>query len=75
MAESDAMSPPSSSSCKTLASGSNDGTLKLWDVAKAKERATLRPQSDLKENRVHSVVFMPDGKTLALGIMDGTIRL
>jgi WD40 repeat protein len=49
--------------------------VKLWDVATGKERTTLRPTSDQKANRVHAVAFMPDGKTLVLGIMDGTLRL
>jgi len=44
-------------------------------VVTGKERASLRPKSDPKANRVHSVVFLPDGKTLVLGIMDGTVRL
>jgi WD40 repeat protein len=60
---------------KTLASGSNDGTAKLWDVATGKERATLRPKSDPKANRIHAVAFTPNGETLALAIMDGTVRL
>ena len=31
---------------KTLASGSNDGTIKLWDVATGKEQATLEGRTD-----------------------------
>jgi WD40 repeat protein len=55
---------------KTLASGSYDKTTKLWDVATARERATLR-HSDM----VLSVAFSPDGKTLATGSSGWTVRL
>jgi RNA polymerase sigma factor (sigma-70 family) len=48
---------------KTLASGSQDGTAKLWNVATGKERATLKGHSCL------SVAFSPDGKTLASAII------
>src|SRR5438309_1868007 len=56
---------------KTLASGSNDATIRLWDVATGKERATLQGHKDL----VRSVAYSPDGKTLASGSNDATIRL
>lgn len=41
--------------------GSVPGEFKLWDIATAKERATLKVDSTL----VMSVVFAPDGKTVA----------
>src|SRR5262249_32361643 len=47
----------------TLASGSGDRTIKLWDVATGKERATLTGHGDW----VRSVAFSPDGNTLASG--------
>jgi WD40 repeat protein len=56
---------------KTLASGSDDKTIKLWDVATGQERATLTGH----EREVRSVAFSPDGETLASGSYDGTIRL
>src|SRR5258708_10261472 len=46
---------------KMLASGSEDKTIKLWDVTTGKERATLKGHT----GRVMSVVFTPDGKMLA----------
>ena len=45
----------------TLASGSGDGTAKLWDVASQEEIATLYP----RRSQVTSVDFSPDGTILA----------
>jgi WD40 repeat protein len=56
---------------KTLASASEDWTVKLWDATSGKEQATLRGHA----NPVWSVTFSPDGKTLASGSGDETIRL
>ena len=55
----------------TLASGSEDGTVRLWDVASRRNIATLEGHGD----RVVSVSFSPDGATLASGSGDGTVRL
>ncbi|MBI1762291.1 MAG: TIR domain-containing protein, partial [Acidobacteria bacterium] len=56
---------------RTLASGSADKTVKLWDVASGQERATLKGHGA----RVWSVAFAPDGRTLASGSADMTVRL
>ena len=56
---------------KTLASGSSDDTIKLWDVATSALKATLEGH----EEGVSSVAFSPDGKTLASGSYDYTIKL
>src|SRR6187200_1550308 len=56
---------------KTLASGSEDETIKLWDVKTKKEQATLKGHAA----GVWSVTYSPDGKTLASGSKDGTIKL
>src|SRR5207302_942420 len=44
-----------------LASGGPDTTVRLWDVSTGKERATLQGH----RGAVSSVVYAPDGKTLA----------
>ena len=56
---------------KTLASGSGDGTVRLWDVATRRQIATLTGHT----GAVNSVAFSPDGKTLASGSADHTVRL
>ena len=56
---------------KTLASGSLDSDIKLWDVATGKERATLKGHTET----VRSLAFSPDGKTLASGGYDNSIKL
>lgn len=60
-----------SSDGKTLASGGQDTTIKLWDVTTSKVLATLLGHTD----DVTEVVFSPDGKTLASSSWDNTIRL
>ncbi|MDE0018976.1 MAG: hypothetical protein OXU51_22540, partial [Candidatus Poribacteria bacterium] len=55
----------------TLASGSDDDTVRLWDAATGREILTLTGHSD----SVNSVSFSPDGNTLASGSDDGTVLL
>ena len=56
---------------KTLASGSSDRTIRLWNATTGQYRVTLEGHSEV----INSVVFSPDGKTLASGSSDRTIRL
>jgi WD40 repeat protein len=61
--------------CKTLATANwdkiNKEHIKLWDVATGKGKAILEGHEEM----MRSLVFSPDGKTLASGSMDGTIKL
>ena len=54
-----------------LASGSHDGTIRLWDTATGIEKKTLRGHT----NYVFCIIFSPNGLLLASGSHDGTIRL
>ena len=53
-----------------LASGADDGTVKLWNVATGQNIATL-----IHKARVNSVAFSPSGKVLASGSGDLTLKL
>src|SRR5205085_1243292 len=52
---------------KTLASGSADRTVVIWDVATGRQRAVLR----VADRPVQSVALSPDGKSLAAGCQGG----
>jgi WD40 repeat protein/uncharacterized caspase-like protein len=56
---------------KTLASGSSDNTIKLWEVATGRELRTFSGHLRF----VTAVVFTDDGKTLASASWDKTVRL
>ncbi|MGI8502529.1 MAG: AAA-like domain-containing protein [Hassallia sp.] len=56
---------------KTLASASDDSSIKLWNIATGKKIATLTGHKD----GVNSATYSPDGKTLVSTSVDKTIKL
>ncbi len=65
---------------KTLASGSWDDTIKLWNVNTGKAIREAMPEGLIAtftghKEKVWSVAFNPDGKTLASTSQDDTIKI
>lgn len=61
-----------------LASGSGDGTVRVWDVGSRATLAVFRSNVGTDESfagAVESVVFSPDGSLLASANADGTVRI
>ena len=56
---------------KTIASGSDDNTIRLWDLNTGEQLHTLLSHT----GSINSLSFSPDGKTIASGSDDNTIRL
>lgn len=54
-----------------VASGSEDSTVRIWDVATGREAHHITGHSDL----VSTVAFAPEGSLLASGSRDQTVRL
>ena len=54
-----------------LASGAEDGTVKLWSTKTGQEIVTFKGHG----KRVYSVAFSPVGDAIASGADDGTVRL
>src|SRR5262249_45444557 len=56
---------------KTLATGYQDGTVKLWDAIDGQERSNLQ----VTTCPILSLTFSPDGRALATGDQDGKVKL
>lgn len=60
-----------SSDRRWAATGGEDKTIRIWDLATASEQRVLTGHTD----RVTSLAFSPDGQRLASTSVDGTVRL
>ncbi|MFM6908483.1 MAG: WD40 repeat domain-containing protein, partial [Dolichospermum sp.] len=56
---------------KTVISGSNDKTIKIWDLGTGTEKFTVKGYSKY----VNAIAVTPDGKTLISGSSDKTIKI
>ncbi len=61
---------------RTLATGSMDGTVRLWDLLTCKELSSFGKEVDPnKGGWVLSVVFSPDGRSFASGGLNKTVEV
>ncbi len=66
---------------KQLASGGHDGLVRLWDVAAGKKvrdlpgTQTPPPKTPPDPAVITTLCFSPDGKTVAVGALEGPIKL
>jgi WD40 repeat protein/serine/threonine protein kinase len=56
---------------RRLASGSRDGTVKVWDAQTGQEIRTLKDHT----GTVYRVAYSPDGRRLASASADGTVKV
>ena len=55
----------------TIASGSKDGTVRVWDTATGQQSQ----DGAMKGGLVNSVVFSPDGSKIASGVEEKMVRV
>jgi WD40 repeat protein len=70
-------SPTFSPDGRTLALASDDGTVKLWNLAGRPRKVVGRELGEFQKptNQVICLAFSPDGRTLVTGSRDGTLKL
>ncbi|WP_343298477.1 hypothetical protein [Streptomyces sp. SID335] len=56
---------------RTVASGGEDGTLRLWNTVTGRQKRVLTG----RHGAIRSVAYGPDGQTVAAGGDDGSVRL
>jgi WD40 repeat protein len=58
-----------------LATGSHDGTLRIWDIAKGTQMRQINAHTTPKVSSVYCVAWSPDGKQIISGSLDQSLKL
>src|SRR5262249_28604090 len=58
-----------------LATGSHDGTVRIWDIAKGQQLRQINAHTTPSVNPVYCVAWSSDGKQLISGSLDRSLKL